>query len=481
MTLGKHPLSLHAFSLVHFFERFSYYGILSILLLFLTQKLGFSDARSYAILGVYGTLTYATPLLGGYIADKFIGFYASLWIGLSLILLGHLSIFSFQNDFGLFLGLGLVVTGSGFYKSNMNGLIGNLYKHNKILKDSGYTIFYVYQNAGSFLAPVICGYVGLKIGWSYGFSLAGFGGIFALITLFFTSNVKRLFDTQSVKLKLKWYNVLLLIGGGGILAALLSFVIYKGEETLDLLLLLSLIYFAIFLKHYVSLPYKQKGNMLVIAFGIIAVALSGALINHGGTVFTLFMSRNIDPALLNFNVPVTFIQAVDPLTVVVLGPAIAILWKYFSGKKKHIPGVFKVLFGFLLIVISYIYLLSLCYWGEENGLISVIPFTIALVLLAASDIFIYPSVLTFCSRLTPPGLSGIVMGFIVFGMSLSQLIGAYLAKLSAASSLEKVDKNSSLEVYKGFFSTVTILSLSILIMSSLCVWQIYKKKNKYGS
>ena len=140
MTVGQHPLSLHAFSLVHFFERFSYYGILSLLVLYLTAQLQFTDAQSYTLLGVYGTLTYATPLFGGYIADRFIGFYAALWFGLIFIVLGHLSIFAtYFFPFGelvLFLGLGLVVTGSGFYKSNMNALIGNLYDKEDILKDA---------------------------------------------------------------------------------------------------------------------------------------------------------------------------------------------------------------------------------------------------------------------------------------------------------------------------------------------------------
>jgi POT family proton-dependent oligopeptide transporter len=148
MTLEKHPVSLHAFSLVHFFERFSYYGILSILVLYLSSKLNFSDTKTYAVLGVYGALTYATPLIGGYVADRFIGFYAALFMGLSFILIGHMSIFTTQfsnfGELGLFLGLGCVVTGSGFYKSNMNALIGNLYDKEDRLKDSAYTIFYVY-------------------------------------------------------------------------------------------------------------------------------------------------------------------------------------------------------------------------------------------------------------------------------------------------------------------------------------------------
>ena len=318
MTIGKHPLSLHSFSLVHFFERFSYYGILSLLVLYLSSKLNFTDARSYAILGVYGTLTYATPLIGGYIADRFIGFYAALWMGLSFILLGHFSIFSTQfstlGELGLFLGLGCVVTGSGFYKSNMNALIGNLYEKDDILKDAAYTIFYVYQNAGSFVAPLVCGYIGLTVGWSYGFSLAGLAGVCALIALYFSRKFRRkIYSEHSLEVDFRWKTVVGVLMGGGALSLLLSFVIFYGEDTLDFLMGISVVYLGIFIKHVFSVPKHQRKNMMIIFFGVIAVALSGALIGHGATVFTLLMDRNVDASLFSFEIPVTFIRQLIPL------------------------------------------------------------------------------------------------------------------------------------------------------------------------
>ncbi|HBN23238.1 MAG TPA: hypothetical protein DD412_08390 [Holosporales bacterium] len=487
MTIGKHPLSLHTFSLVHFFERFSYYGILSLLVLYLSTKLNFSDARSYAILGVYGTLTYATPVIGGYIADRFIGFYAALWFGLSFILLGHLSIFSTQfssfGELGLFFGLGCVVTGSGFYKSNMNALIGNLYDKENILKDAAYTIFYVYQNAGSFLAPLICGYVGLKVGWSYGFSLAGLAGICALITLYVSGKFKRkLHSEHSLETDVQWKTVVGVLMGGGALALLLSFVIFYGEDTLDFLMAVSVIYLGVFIKYVFSVPKDQRKNMMIILFGIIAVALSGALIGHGETVFTLLMDRNVDTRLLSFEVPVTFIQAVDPLTIVIFGPLFAVLWRFMSKKSWHLSGITKTLIGFGIIVLSYKYLEVLCISANEDHLIPVLPFILGLSVLAASDILIYPNVLTFCSRFTPKGLTGVVMGFIVFGMSLSKLIGTYLARLASVDEeTPDFDLSHSLQTYKEFFSSMTLISLITLIVLSCFILWTLKKRKTHGS
>jgi len=483
MTLGKHPLSLHAFSTVHFFERFSYYGILSLLVLYLSTKLNFSDARSYAVLGVYGTLTYATPLIGGYIADRFIGFYTALWMGLSFILLGHLSIFSTQfssfGELGLFLGLGCVVTGSGFYKSNMNALIGNLYEKEDILKDAAYTIFYVYQNAGSFVAPLVCGYIGLTVGWSYGFSLAGLAGVCALIALYFSRKFKRkIYSDHSLERDFQWKTVVGVLMGGWALASLSSFVIFYGEDTLDFLLVISVVYLGIYIKHVFSVPKYQRKNMMIIFFGIITVALSGALIGHGETVFTLLMNRNIDLTLFSFEVPATFIQAVDPLTIVIFGPLFAVLWRFMSKKGWHLSGITKTLIGFGIIVLSYKYLEYLCISANGNHLISVLSFIFGLSILAASDILIYPNVLTFCSRYTPKGLTGIVMGFIVFGMSLSKLIGTYLARLaSIETETPELDLSHSLEVYKGFFSSMTLVSLvTLIVLSCFIGWTLKKKK-----
>jgi len=357
-----------------------------------------------------------------------------------------------------------------------------VHEKESLLKDAAYTIFYVYQNAGSFLAPLICGVVGLKVGWGYGFSLAGLSGICALITLYFSKHFKRQIHSEhSIEIDFQWKTALSVLFGGIALAITLSFVIFYGEDTLDFLLVLSVLYLGIYIKHVFSITKDQRKNMIIIFFGIMAVAISGALISHGDTVFTLLMKRNIDPNFFTFKVPITFIQAVDPLTIVIFGPLLAVLWRSLSKKGWHLSGILKTLMGFGMIVLAYKYLEVLCGFANGDHLISVVPFVIGLSFLAASDILIYPNVLTFCSRFTPKGLTGVVMGFVVFGMSLSQLIGVYIARLASIET-DGLETNTAhtLQVYKEFFSSMTLLSLFILIVLSVFIGWIFRKKKKNG-
>ena len=190
------------------------------------------------------------------------------------------------------------------------------------------------------------------------------------------------------------------------------------------------------------------------------------------------MNRNIDSTLLSFEVPVTFIQAIDPLTIVIFGPLFALFWKFMSKKGWHLSGIIKTLIGFGIIVLSYRYLEVLCSSANENHLIPVLPFIFGLSLLAASDILIYPNVLTFCSRYTPKELTGVVMGFIVFGMSLSKIIGTYLARLaSIGTETSEFDLSHSLQIYKRFFSAMTLISLvTLIVLSCFIGWTLKKKK-----
>ncbi len=480
MSQHKHPLALHWFCTVHFCERFSYYGIQSLLLLYLIDHLNFSDAKSYAIFGVYGALTYLTPLLGGYIADKLAGFYATIWLGLMFIIVGHGTIFFASDNTGFFLGLGLISTGSGFYKSNMNALIGNLYDKMSPLKDSAYTIFYTYQNGGAFTAPLVCGYLGLSVGWLYGFTMAALGAIIALILFTWCHKFKRIVhSSQSIAKNFKLSKTLALIVGGIILSSGLGALICYGDNSLDILTILSCTYFIVFFRYYYISGQQDRQNLKIVFLGILAVALSGALIGHGYTVFTLLMSRNVDTTFLSWDIPTTFIQSIDPLTVVILGPILALVWKAYTN--RVVSAQTKLLYGFVIIVIAYASLVGLCAFPQNGHLIPVIPFIIGLVVLASSDILIYPNVLSLCSRVMPPHLTGVMMGFIVFGMSLSQLFGTYFAKMAALpTNISTINSETSLQIYQSFFINMVGISFITLVVLFIGIKWI-NKNSQNGS
>ncbi|WP_316837125.1 peptide MFS transporter [Pedobacter nutrimenti] len=193
-----HPAGLFVLFFTEMWERFSYYGMRALLVLFLTSSIigdnpgwGWPRAHALAIYGSYTGLAYLTPILGGYIADKIIGYRWAVLVGALIMTLGHLSMaMEFHHAF-MYLGLGLLVIGNGFFKPNMTSIIAQMYKKHQEKKDGAYTIFYMGVNAGAFLGMLLCGYIGENPnwGWSYGFGLAGVFMFIGMLQFYFTQNI----------------------------------------------------------------------------------------------------------------------------------------------------------------------------------------------------------------------------------------------------------------------------------------------------
>ena len=193
-----HPAGLFVLFFTEMWERFSYYGMRALLVLFLTSSIlgdnpgwGWPREHALAIYGSYTGLAYLTPILGGYIADRFIGFRWAVIVGAFLMTLGHLSMAMESNHLFMYLGLGLLVVGIGFFKPNMNSIVSKMYEKHPEKKDGAFTIFYMGVNSGAFLGMLLCGYIGehANWGWSYGFGLAGIFMFIGMLQFYFTQNI----------------------------------------------------------------------------------------------------------------------------------------------------------------------------------------------------------------------------------------------------------------------------------------------------
>lgn len=193
MVIG-HPAGLLVLFFTEMWERFSYYGMRALLTLFLVSTIadgGWEWTRSEAmsLYGWYTGFVYLTPILGGMIADKITGFRKAIAIGALLMTLGHASMaFEIFDKSFFFIGLGLLILGNGLFKPNISSMVGQLYPDNSAKKDAGYTIFYMGINAGAFLGMLLCGYIGEKVGWHYGFGLAGIFMFFGMLQFYFARN-----------------------------------------------------------------------------------------------------------------------------------------------------------------------------------------------------------------------------------------------------------------------------------------------------
>lgn len=194
-TILGHPAGLFVLFFTEMWERFSYYGMRALLVLFLVSSIidngwGWSRADALVLYGWYTGLVYITPILGGLIADKLIGYKKAIVFGAFIMTLGHASLaFEGVNSLFFYLGLGLLIIGNGLFKPNISSIVGQLYKNHGQQKDAGYTIFYMGINAGAFLGILLCGYIGENIGWHYGFGLAGIFMFLGMLQFYFTGSI----------------------------------------------------------------------------------------------------------------------------------------------------------------------------------------------------------------------------------------------------------------------------------------------------
>ena len=192
-TIQGHPPSLFILFFTEMWERFSYYGMRALLVLFLTSTLldggwGWDRAEALRLYGIYTGLVYLTPILGGLIADKLLGYRKAVILGALIMTIGHASM-AFETPFFFYLGLGCLIIGNGLFKPNISSIVGQLYTSNPEKKDAAYTIFYMGINAGAFLGILLCGYIGEKVAWSYGFGLAGVFMLFGMLQFAFAQKI----------------------------------------------------------------------------------------------------------------------------------------------------------------------------------------------------------------------------------------------------------------------------------------------------
>jgi POT family proton-dependent oligopeptide transporter len=320
-------------------ERFSYYGMRALLVLYLVNSLNYSESDALHIYAVYTGLVYLTPLIGGYLADRFLGAQKSIFIGGLTMMIGHF-LMAFPDY--LYLAIGMLIIGNGYFKPNISSLLGRLYKSNDLRRDSGFSIFYVGINLGAFLAPLIVGYVGETINWHYGFAIAGFGMLAGLIQFSYGQNKIINEDTthQSKKLKLADWGLISIIS---IINIPLILLILEVNEVLnnfffEILLAVIVIIFSYLFTRKKQLISAKEDLKKIIYIGVLSVFVIFFWVGfeQAGGSLTLFANNSVDRNFLGFIIPASFFQSINPLIIILIGPMIANFWLRVDRSKNNI-------------------------------------------------------------------------------------------------------------------------------------------------
>jgi POT family proton-dependent oligopeptide transporter len=486
---GPFPLTLFAgqprgLALLFFtelWERFSYYGMRALLILYLTKYLALPDKRATALFGAYTALVYISPLLGGFFADRLLGARRAVAFGGILIAFGHFTLaLSHAAGSGLplfYLALALIIAGEGFFKVNISTLVGTLYGPGDKRRDAGFTLFYMGINLGSFAAMILCGWLGQSVNWSYGFGLAGIGMLVGLAVFF--RGLRGLGSVghapDEVRLVRPFIGGVTLEGvvyTGGIAVIALAFVFVQMPDIVGALLAAVGIAGVIGLAVYAIIALEKTARdriFVIIALGLFST-IFWALTEQQGSSMSLFADRNVDRQLFGLTIDAGQLQALNPMFILLLAPVCSRLWLALERRGKGLTTPAKFSLGLALAGAGFAIMVVGAAYTGRMGQLALIWFVLGYLLQTAGEMSLSPIGLSMVTKLCPREMVGAVMGF----WFLTIAGGEYLAgKFAGFASVTpgadgSIDRVASLHVYVNLFGSLAALGfLAALLLLGL--------------
>lgn len=413
-----HPKGLFVLFYAEMWERFSYYGMRALLILYLTQFWLFTDGKSALIYGAYTSLVYITPVLGGYLADRYLGQRKAVLFGGIVLALGH-GFMAVEGMHGVtdaaikqadpainvfWLALALIIVGSGFLKANISVIVGQLYRLTDVRRDGAYTIFYMGVNTGAALGTILVGYLGQTIGWSYGFGLAGIGMVLGLVI--FVLGKPALMGKGEAPAPLPRKQEWTLYAIGGLAVAIIWGLIQYQDVIQNLLIVSGVAMLGYTFYQALKLPKEPRERMFAILFLIALNPVFWGLFEQAGGSLSLYTDKFVDRG----GVPTSLFQSINPIYIVLLGPVFAALWQYL-GKRGLEPSA-PAKFGYALLQVGLGFLVFV--WGAQSagvGAATPVLFVFLIFLLhTMGELCLSPVGLSAMNRLAPAQLASFVMG-----------------------------------------------------------------------
>ena len=449
-TFFGHPRGLATLFFTEMWERFSYYGMRALLILFMTASIekggmGLDEKTGGAVYGLYTMLVYLLALPGGWLADNFFGLRKSVFYGGCLITIGHFCLaFPFTQTF--FVGLLFIVMGTGMLKPNISSLVGELYSStDQARRDAGFSIFYIGINIGATIAPIITSYLGEKINWHYGFAAAGIGMLAGVIQYKLTENslgtaglapFKLADPTQQLSRERKIKMSLIVLGLTLVLFMILFITktilinpVVIAQASVYIIGIIFIIYFGKFL-FFEKLEKEERDKIKVIGIFFLASATFYGGYEQQGSTLTLFADRYTDRFIgfLNFDFPSGWFQTVPAGAVFVFAPAFAWLWVWLSKKNLNPSTPIKLAMGLLFMGLGY----AVMMWASQlyvNSGKGVLPswLIITYVLHTFGEICLYPIGLSAVTKLSPKRIVGQMMGIWFMSLALGNLVAGLFA------------------------------------------------------
>lgn len=442
-----HPRGLATLFFTEMWERFSYYGMRALLILFMTEEtisanpgLGFDVTTSAAIYGLYTSLVYLLALPGGWVADNLWGQRKAVYVGGWIIAMGHFTM-AVPTRHTFFLGLVFIIIGTGLLKPNVSTIVGELYPEGGAARDAGFSVFYMGINLGALIGPLLCGLAGENYNWHYGFSLAGIGMVLGLVQFKYgykylgdAGNLKTDDDAATIARKeKKFYAITGLLGA---LIVVFGFLVSSGVWALTLtdiaaglgilILVLAAVYF-IYLLFFAGHTKDEKKRIGAIIWLFVLAAIFWSGFEQAGSSLNLFAKDLTDRVVLGWEMPASFLQSINSTFIIIFAPMFGAMWIWLARRKAN-PSI-PVKFALGLIGLSAgFFVIS---WGAANATpgtpVSPSWLVVMYFLHTVGELCLSPIGLSSITKLAPVNRVGQMMGVWFVATALGNLFAGLVA------------------------------------------------------
>ena len=494
-----HPRGLYVLFLTELWERFSYYGMRALLILYLTKHFLFGDKEGGLIVGSYAALVYAMPVIGGMIADRYLGFKKAITFGAILLVCGHFGM-AFEGPAAervmhegetivqrdgiytqiFYFSLALIIVGVGFLKANISSIVGQLYGVDDPRRDAGFTIFYMGINLGALVATLLCAYLGETYGWRYGFGLAGIGMLFGLATFLRGSRHLQGLGEPPDRSEL----AAPIIGSLSKEFAIygIGIVVVAGiwqlmQRTGELGLLLSgfgsiVVAWIVWFSLSRCTPI-ERDRMLVMLVLMILSVFFWALFEQAGSSLTLFTDRNVDMGEV---FTAGMFQSLNPFYIIVLAPVFAWIWVRLSQKGLEPSTPAKFGLGVLQVGLGFAILVYGAAQAGPDGKVAVIWLALMYLLHTTGELCLSPVGLSMVTKLSVARVGGMMMGVWFLSSSFAAYVAGMIAGLMAITDERGAESSiESLAVYTNVFEKLALLAIVLGVIILLVSPMLHRR------
>ena len=483
-----HPKALVICFLTEMWERFSYYGMRALLIFYLTQHFLFSDEVAAGIFGSYISLVYITPVIGGIVADRYLGASKAVVLGAILLVAGHAGMALegtqaierlgpagpevVRDPFYLqtfYFSLGLIIVGVGFLKGNISTLVGTLYSREDPRRDGAYTLFYMGINLGSFLGAIICGFLLQYKGFSWGFGAAGVGMLAGLLVFLKgkhlfgdagrPSQPETLGRRSAVGINQEWLIYVLAIGG-----VMVCWQLMQRPELVGGLLGTSLVLAVgvVVIYAFTKCDATDRDRMLVCLFLMSYQVIFWSLFEQTASSLSLMTDRNVDRVILGFEIPAAAFQSINAFFIITLAPLFNFLWLSLARRGWEPSTPTKFALSLIQLGLGFLLLVYGASVADDPTQVAVIWIVLLYLLHTTGELCISPVGLSMTSRLSVPSVVGMMMGCWFLASAAGNYVSGTIAAMTGSSTVggEVVDPAAALQTYMDVYQTAGLYSIA---------------------